>query len=410
MSSTERPRLRPSRTLDVALTVALGAFALVPLLLFGLRTGTAGTTTALWTSALMVAPVLIRRRQPMLTMVWVALCCLLQLALVSWPTPALVVVPLTCYSVARWVAGRTSRIVLIPALLGSLIGPLRWLPLVTVYYGIGYASQQGPGGEVSIYLLMVGLCAGQVIAAYAIGRRIRESAMAGVERQSAALERAQLELAEREQSARTAEANVRAQIARELHDVVAHSLSVMIVQAQGGKAVAAKHPDQAVQALDTIAETGREALSQMRRIVGVLRGDEGEQAEFAPSPGLAEIPELVERAGDHRVQLLVTGTRPEVPRTLGLVVYRVVQEAVTNFLKHAGPEARAQINLSYSPTLIVVEVLDDGIGNQASGDGRGHGLQGMQERVASMGGQLVARPRSSGGFLVRAILPVAQRR
>ena len=155
--------------------------------------------------------------------------------------------------------------------------------------------------------------------------------------------------------------------------------------------------------LDTIAETGREALLEMRRIVGVLRQDT--DAEFSPSPGLIEIPDLVEKSGA-KVELRVTGAEPVVSQTLGLVVYRVVQEALTNVLKHAGPSAHATVDLTYSPTAIHVEILDDGYGDAVQGDGRGHGLQGMRERVTSMGGQLSAGPRKEGGFCVIANLPV----
>ena len=141
----------------------------------------------------------------------------------------------------------------------------------------------------------------------------------------------------------------------------------------------------------------------MRRIVGVLRQDTN--AEFSPSPGLAEIPDLVEKSGV-KVELRVTGEEPVVSQTLGLVVYRVVQEALTNVLKHAGPSAHATVTLTYSPTAIHVEILDDGYGAAVQGDGRGHGLEGMRERVTSMGGRLEASPRPEAGFRVHAVLPV----
>ena len=254
-----------------------------------------------------------------------------------------------------------------------------------------------------LLILAMAVCAGLVLTPYAVGRRLRESALIDSQQRIAKAQRYRAILAEREQQARVAEERTRNEIARELHDIVAHSLSVMIVQAEGGKALATKKPEKAPEVLDTIAETGREALVEMRRIVGVLRQDT--DADYSPSPGLAEIPELVEKSGV-KVTFTVTGQEPVVSQALGLVAYRVVQEALTNVLKHAGPGAHASVTLAYSPTAIHVEIVDDGYGDAVQGDGRGHGLQGMRERVTSMGGRLSAGPRKEGGFCVMAKLPV----
>ncbi len=395
-------------SLDLAVTGIIAVLVLLPTLLFGLRSNT--DPMLLPTSLVMVVAVALRRRRPLMVLLVVATCFLVQAWLVQYPTFSLVLVPVTVYSVARWVPGLPARLALVIGLFGSIVGPVSWLRAFTgasfedLLHSLGPNSSSGT--ILAVLALGVVMCAAIVLSSYATGRRVRESAQAGQERLVAEAKRRQLELSEREQAAQSAEAAVRAQIARELHDVVAHSLSVMVVQAEGGRAIAAKRPDQAVVALDTIAETGRDALTQMRRIVGVLRGTPDENADFAPSPGLEQIPELVERAGDGRVHLVVTGSMPQVPPTFALVVYRVVQEAITNFLKHAGPEAHAQVQLSYGSEVIIVEVLDDGAGVLAGNDGRGHGLRGMRERVGSQGGQLVARPRQGGGFLVRAVLPV----
>ncbi len=194
--------------------------------------------------------------------------------------------------------------------------------------------------------------------------------------------------------------------------MVAHTLGDIIVQANGGKALARKHPEAAAEVLETISETGREALAEMRRIVGVLRADPDapDSAEYQPAPGLADIPAMVAKAGDH-VQLSITGVQPTVSAALGVTVYRVVQEGLTNVLKHAGPQARATVTLIYQPNLISVEVADDG---QSGGSndrqanpqvGSGYGLQGMAERVSAMGGEMTAHPLSGGGWVVRAALP-----
>lgn len=200
--------------------------------------------------------------------------------------------------------------------------------------------------------------------------------------------------------------------------MVAHSLSVMIVQADGGKALARKRPEAAIQALETISETGREALGEMRRIVGVLRADpdDPQPADFQPAPGLSDIPTMVAKAGE-RVQFSVTGTQPTVSAALGVTAYRIVQEGLTNFLKHGGPASQATVALIYQPTTISIEVANDAPGpdTHADGDplisvqGSGFGLQGMQERVTAMGGRLTAKPTRSGGWVVRAILPLTSR-
>ena len=282
-----------------------------------------------------------------------------------------------------------------------VIGPLRW---ATAAEGVSISAR-----GIVLFVLASFVCLGLIVTPYAIGRRVRESSVAHADRIAAAEERYQLLLAEREQQARLAESRARATIARELHDIVAHSLSVMIVQAEGGRAVAAKRPEAAVNALDTIADTGREALSEMRRIVGVLRSEpERRGADWEPAPSLADIGELVHRASD-RATLVVHGQPPRVSPALELTIYRVVQEALTNFLKHAGPTATAVVTLAYHPTEIMVEIVDNGPGPTQVTTTPGHGLRGMAERVTSMDGRLEAHPLALGGFVVRAVLPVHHR-
>lgn len=383
-------------SLDLAVAGLLFVGTVLPMALFGYGND---VILALLLGTAMCAAVVLRRRNPMLALALVTVFCLLHVVVLPYPTPAIATVLLVAYSVARWVPGRRSRWVLGLGALGSLLGPLRWS--TGYYWNLGSWAVGA-----TVVLLEVCVCAGLVVTCYAIGRRVRESAEATRARTLAEAERRALEVSEREQSARMTEANVRAQIARELHDIVAHSLSVMIVQAEGGRALAEKKPERAVEALDTIAETGREALTEMRRIVGVLRGAAQEGAVYAPTPGLADIPEMVSRSDD-RVHLYVEGEAPDVPSTLGLTVFRVVQEAVTNFLKHAGAQANCTVTLTYSPSLVVAEISDDGLGAASTtSDGTGHGLEGMRERVASMHGQLLAQPKTTGGFLVRAILPI----
>jgi signal transduction histidine kinase len=192
-----------------------------------------------------------------------------------------------------------------------------------------------------------------------------------------------------------------------MHDVVAHGLSVIVVQADGARYAAAKDPDVAVSTLGTIAGTGREALTEMRRLLGLLRdGDTG----VRPQPSLDDVRHLVEeaRAAGTRVDAELPEPTPVVPDGVGLAAYRIVQEALTNVRKHAGPAAAARVRVAVDRDLRV-EVRDDGRGAAAAPggpDGRGLGLVGMRERTAVHGGTLEAGPATGGGFVVSARLPL----
>ena len=347
---------------------------------------------------LMVASMALRRRAPLVMLALITVGGALVVASSEQVVPGVVVVPLAAYSVARWVPGRASRLALVIGAAASVLAPIRW----TGSYGPIMANDLRRMLAIGVLAVM---CAGSVLAPYAMGRRVLESVRLLEQREAAEAERQAHTMAEREQQLRISEARSRAQIARELHDIVAHSLSVMIVQAEGGRALAAKRPEAALETLDTIAESGREALSEMRRIVAVLRGGPTDDAEYAPAPGLAEIPDLVARSGV-RADLQVIGDPPHVPQTLGVTAFRVVQEALTNVLRHAGPDATASVTITHDPGRVVVDVADDGHGADAASDGLGTGLRGMRERVESMGGDLTAAPRPEGGFLVRAVLPL----
>ncbi len=390
--------------LDAALAAGLGLLTVPP---YGVRGVPSAATTGqmlfaigpLVSAVLMIGSLVLRRHSPFLALAGVTLAGLLQLIVSSQPMATLVAVPVVAYSVARWIPGQPARIVVVVGSISSVLGPMRW-----VLDDLGNPSLR----QIITLGLAWFVCMGLVITPYAIGRRVRESSEAHEDRVAVAEERYRTMLLEREQETRLAESRVRTQIARELHDIVAHSLSVMIVQAEGGKALATKKPEAATQALTTIAETGREALSEMRRILGVLReGPEASgRADFAPAPRLTDIPDLVARASD-RVQLAVHGQPPRVSPALELTVYRVVQEALTNFLKHAGPQATAMVTITYGMREIAIDVLDNGVASPSVvPQNPGHGLRGMHERVASMGGRLLTRARPSGGFQVTAVLPI----
>ncbi|MGY4719062.1 sensor histidine kinase [Naumannella cuiyingiana] len=343
----------------------------------------------------------LRRHYPGLMLAIGIAGCLL-LVILRTPVPAIAMVPLIIFDYGRW-STRYSRLAVGAGLVGAVLGPMAWM--LSPEYVQGGATDW----SLSIFLVLVFGCAGMVVAPYVIARFLRASDARVEERQASEAERMRHALAEREHRARTAEANARNQIARELHDIVAHSLSVIVVQAEGGRALAERKPDKAADVLNTIADTSREALDEMRRIVGVLRDgpEAANQPDYLPAPTLAEIGEMVARAGD-RFRYDEQGTPPRyASRALQLTAYRVVQEAVTNVLKHGGPAARAEVIVTYHSDAVELSVIDDGHGAAAGNDLQGHGLQGMHERVHAMGGRLVARPRAGAGFAVHAVLPLA---
>jgi signal transduction histidine kinase len=227
--------------------------------------------------------------------------------------------------------------------------------------------------------------------------------------QTAELERTRAE------QARQAVAEERLRLARELHDVVAHSISVIAVQSGVGAHVAKSQPEEAAKALAAIEATSRAALTELRRLLGVLRQEEGPQGDLAPVPGLADLDGLlaeVAKAG-LAVRLQVEGRPAPLPAGVDLSAYRIVQEALTNVVRHAGP-ARAQVTIRYRDHDLLVEVTDDGRrAVTLASDGRarvGHGLIGMRERVQVFGGDLDVGPRPGGGFRVAARLPLADHR
>jgi signal transduction histidine kinase len=209
-----------------------------------------------------------------------------------------------------------------------------------------------------------------------------------------------------EEEARQAVEDERGRITRELHDVLAHSVSVMTVQASAVRRLLTPEQEREREALMTVEETGRQALAEMRRLLGIMRTD-AERPALAPQPGIGTLPELVEqvRQSGLPVELTVEGTPVKLPAGVDLSAYRIVQEALTNTLKHAGP-AHAWVAVRYAGEDVEIEVANDGSSDNG-GDGTGHGLVGMRERVALCGGELQCGPRPGGGFKISARLPVA---
>jgi signal transduction histidine kinase len=284
----------------------------------------------------------------------------------------------------------------------------RWVALAGLAAAeLGLAAVQliqGRFGEPAAWVQFALIIGAAWLLGYFVGDRHVYAAR--LEERTAELEQA------REELARRAVAEERLRLARELHDVVAHSMSVIAVQSGVGAHVAESRPEEVGKALSAIEATSRATLEELRRLLGVLRQDSEPQASLAPVPGLADLEGLlgeVAKAG-LAVRLQVEGTPSPLPAGVDLSAYRIVQEALTNVVKHAGP-AQAQVTIGYRDRDVTVEVTDDGRGAAApTGDGRGgtgHGLVGMRERVAAFGGDLETGPRPGGGFRVAARLPLA---
>jgi len=244
---------------------------------------------------------------------------------------------------------------------------------------------------------------GSVVAGLVI--RNRERIFVDTERRAAAAE------ADRLAEAQRAVLRERRRIAREMHDVVAHGMSVVAVQAAAGREIVHANPDKAAEVFARIETVGRESLSELRRMLGVLREGTDDEASLSPQPGIADVAAAVAEscAAGNQTELIVEGPQRELPAGIELSAFRIVQEALTNVRKHAGDSAKTTVRMSYEADELVIEVIDDGRGalTSLSDAGGGHGLIGMRERVEIYGGRLTSGPRRGGGYSVRASLPIA---
>ena len=356
-----------------------------------------------WTFAYAV-PLLWRRTRPALACTLLAIPHLVQLAAFPFILPQNISVLVMEFAIAAYGSRRARRLWLILGLAASLAASFSW----TEEYRVNYATND----NAQLYVLLVLLIAlvVSIIASWLLGALARERLLTV----RTLRDRAKALAAERDRFAQLAAEQERSRIAREMHDVVAHSLSVIVVQTDGASYAldqpgdAAAKLELAREALARIASTSREALRETRALVGVLR--EGEAPEMAPQPLLDEVDELIEstRVSGLDIDYAVDGS-PEAHAPLGpareTAAYRIVQESLTNVIKHAGPGAHAWVHLTHSGTGLMISIRDDGNGADAD-DGHGHGLIGMRERVAPFGGTLAARPRLDGGFEVLAIIPV----
>jgi signal transduction histidine kinase len=325
-------------------------------------------------------PIAIRRRLPLLVFaVTVAAALAIDVLYGSFQFAGALV---ALYTVAAYV-GR-------PGSIGVAIGTALALPITQLD-----DNAAGPVESVTIYVVFA--------VAWILGDRIgaRRAYLRDLE------ERAREHEREREEHARRSAAEEQARIARELHDIITHNVSVMTVQAAAAGDVFETRPEQARKALGSIESTGREALTELRRLLGNVRTD-GE-GPLSPLPGLSRLEELVApvRATGLEVDLKVEGEPRELPAGVDLSAYRIVQEALTNTLKHAEASSVA-VRVRYDADEVEVEVVDDGRGTRANGDERGHGIIGMRERAAVFGGELLVGPAPGRGFSVRARIPLGE--
>ncbi|MCW1250463.1 histidine kinase [Acaricomes phytoseiuli] len=352
-------------------------------------------------STLLIAPLAWRRTQPVAAGSVIAGVAILQVIFGMLPMPANITVILTVYALSAYAPRWASKGGLGLALLGGILFVLR--------YELGLISQEVATKLPSAVVIVI-LIWSLVFCSWALGdlkrtRRLREQALE---------ERAwRLEI-EQQQERDLAASDERAHIAREMHDIVAHSLSVIIAQADGARYAADHDPVAAPKALATIADTGRTSLREMRRLLGVLRSDHGDEpAPTRPLPGLEDIPDLLEgfRSSGLSVESTDGSTALRaLPAGAELTVYRIVQEGLTNALKHGGPQASAWLTFGWDQRGLQIELCDDGRGAAAEPTGPygGNGLRGMAERVRLYDGSLEAGPRTSGGFRIRAFIPYTE--
>lgn len=382
---------------DATLTVVLLVAAVVSLFVYTDSSGIPyrdGDGLGVLLVTLGTVPLLVRRRAPVIVALVVAAAAFM-LSFWDYASPTTIVVTLIAAYSAGAFAPFTPGLAALAGLVGSLNG------------SIALANARYPDA-IGVDLSAATFATLGFVGVWGIGRAVRGRRLytSELEDRAERLERA------REAEVRAALAEERARIARELHDVVAHHVSVMTVQAAGARRTLRRDPDRSVEAMEQIESTGRIALAEMRRIVGVLRGPESVKVDRsearAPQPGLADLTELVGKLHDAGlpVDIRVDGMPVRLPVGVDLTAFRVVQEALTNTLKHAGP-THAVVTLRYAPTELVVQVDDEGHGLAAALDGHrpGHGLLGMRERVALYGGTLHVGPRHGGGFEVRARIP-----
>ena len=378
------PRARKKRSwvLDVLVTLGVTAVGLIGASANPPANGVVGALVAFGLGL----PLLVRRIWP------------LQVFVVQWGVAA----------VLGWWAGDT--IVSVALLVGlytvAALKPRRDAVVAAAFLEVGVvvASIHLYNTDGQWWIVAIAFTA-VLVAALAVGLYVgtRRTLLAELRERADRLER------ERDQQAAIASAAERSRIAREMHDIVAHHLTVMVALSEGAVAASARSPERAVEVMRTVSATGRQALADTRRLLGVLRDDDADGAERRPLPDLSDLDDLLHRVRDAGlpVRYEVHGASPEVPPAVQLTVYRLIQEALTNTMKHAGAGASATVSLHYAPDELSVDVRDDGgavTPGVISNNGAGRGLAGMRERVNAFGGEVWTGPVEGRGWRVSATM------
>ncbi len=380
---TARPLPARSKAFDLLFAGALGVTA-----------GFLGLAQASWGGVVglaMLGPLIWRRSHPELVFFAVSAVAVLQWLAAVELQPGNIGLIVALYAISVYGDIRFSRIALGVGGLGVLMATSR------------YWSNSDWRQQVTMMVALGALVFG--VWAFGERRRTRGLYVAQLEERAVQAERT------RDRESKLAVSAERTRIAREIHDVVAHGLSIMIVQADGGLYAADQSPEAAKKALATIGDTGRASLTEMRKMLGLLKADEQsvlDPNQPRPQPGVSSLPELIENVRDAglSVDYQVTGTPRDLPALLGLTAYRIVQEGLTNTLKHAGPGAHTSVTLDFGREMLTVVVTDDGRGGGvAPSTEPGHGLVGMHQRASVSGGTVNAGPKAGGGYEVIAKLP-----
>jgi signal transduction histidine kinase len=371
----------------VDLVLAAGLFVLCS----GLVVARHGTHPSLWLAGALIFPLVLRRRAPMTVFLVIATVAFAQWFVTAGPALADVALLVALYTVALESDWRLVTVAAVILESGVVMATARWDPV---------------GNNVQSFVFLTGLAFTALLAGVVV--RALRTRLDWLAERAERLER------ERDQQASLAAAAERARIAREMHDVVSHNIQVMVTLADAASAAQASDPGRAAEAVKEVSSTGRQALIDMRRMLGVLRDEPAPAGAagppLAPQPGLGELHDLVERVRGTGLDVSVrsVGSPFALSGAAGLTVYRVVQEALTNTLKHAAEPTSVEVRLTFADPDLAVRITDDGRARvtvpASPSAGGGHGLAGMAERATSFGGTLRAGPGPTGGWEVEALL------
>jgi signal transduction histidine kinase len=375
------PATPAARAIRSTVGLDIGMAGLI--VLIGLVTMGDGHRSEVAATLAVALPLALRRAWPFPVLVFVATMAVATSLDTTTPWIQIICVAVAAFTTGESAGNRT----------WSAFGAMTVAALMT----IGFLAQDANPFQSAVLPFAI------VLPAWLVGDVVRTTRVEATARAQAA-ERA---LAEAEARATSAAAEERRHMARELHDVVAHGVSVMVIQAGAARQVVNSAPDRATEALLTVEATGREVMAELRRLLGVLN-DAGEAAGITPQPGIQQLGALVDRvrAAGLPAELEVVGSPRALPAGLDATAYRIVQEALTNALRYARLAATL-VHVSFDAEQLRLEVLDDGpAGEAGTGEGSGRGLVGMRQRAALVGGRLEAGPRLGGGYAVRAWLPL----